>query len=40
MLTAPLHPADWALPILFFSPPIACLVLGGFTGYRVGRHGP
>ncbi len=28
----------WVLPIVFFSPPVLCLLLGGFAGYRVARR--
>jgi hypothetical protein len=28
----------WAIPILFFSPPFVCLVLGGFAGLRFARR--
>ena len=29
--------ADWLMPILFFSPPVLCLVLGGFAGLIFAR---
>jgi hypothetical protein len=28
----------WLMPITFFGPPLLCLVLGGFSGYRVARR--
>jgi hypothetical protein len=28
-------PFHWVMPIVFFSPPVLCLLLGGFAGYRV-----
>jgi hypothetical protein len=28
----------WVMPIVFFSPPVLCLLLGGFAGYRVARR--
>ena len=28
---------SWMMPILFFSPPVLCLILGGFAGPRVAR---
>jgi hypothetical protein len=28
----------WWMPIVFFSPPVLCLLLGGFAGSRVARH--
>jgi hypothetical protein len=29
---------DWLMPILFFSPPVLCLVLGGFAGLIFARR--
>jgi hypothetical protein len=31
-------PFHWAMAIVFFSPPVLCLLLGGFVGYRVARR--
>jgi hypothetical protein len=29
---------SWVMPILFFSPPVLCLVLGGFAGLGYARR--
>ena len=29
--------ARWVFPIVFFSPPVLCMVLGGFAGHRAAR---
>ncbi len=31
-------PLHWVMPIVCLSPPVLCLVLGGFAGYRVARR--
>jgi hypothetical protein len=31
-------PFHWVMPIVFLSPPVLCLLLGGFAGYRVARR--
>jgi hypothetical protein len=31
-------PAHWLTPILLFSPPVLCLVLGGFAGLTFARR--
>jgi hypothetical protein len=37
----PLKPATlWLMPILFFSPPVLCIVLGGFAGLSLARRPP
>ncbi len=33
-----LFPNAWFLPIVFFSPPVLVVVLGGIAGHRVGRR--
>jgi hypothetical protein len=33
----PRIPARWAGPVVFFSPPALCLLLGGYAGYRIAR---
>jgi hypothetical protein len=31
-------PFHWVMVLVFFSPPVLCLLLGGFAGYRVARR--
>jgi hypothetical protein len=38
MLVLPAVRAMWLMPILFFTPPILCLVLGGFAGLAFARR--
>jgi hypothetical protein len=35
---APAPRVAWLMPILFFTPPVLCLVLGGFAGLNFARR--